>query len=646
MLSRPVTLVVFRAYSQKESSPRLKQNLKRAVDGDSEVFEDAKPRSRTTRERKARAQKAQTMMDFGFVLRPYMKEYFSNVNNLLQSTPNYLEEREIVGAFLGLSSLKQLENGYTVGQIVDKNLEKKRPAYAMHLCRMAKTQGTVGMNRLLQYLCDTDDFKHVFKVYNNLKKWGVPPNERTYSILTHAGVNADCRTYRTNIKILLQIYKDAMAKATSNTSKAIYTNSTLVSLCRFSLPQNAYEFYMQIPSTGRFSRDEITYSTMLNLVARQKNFSDFPELQNLNKIIWDEVNSRVAKKELKFTPRLIDSYCNSLCNRNFTNPYFEVDDLYHKHFNFNDSTIFDKKFPFTEVQLDILLKSCLYSRKYEQAVEIYHSLNNMPNVYLDLSCVHNFLRNFAFVPMLDFQVPRTLLDRMVKCGRSKGGKMKLTSLSIKLFWRAFQQSNSFDINVVDEMRDKVIPDFHIPVDDHIISEYASLYAHAALSNNPPSSQQLLYACKFLHDNISIISNVSKTQPNPLRIDRGLSKGIIMCRCALDDQANYEALKNGDLKWLVELCEKLKGLQIQLKETFKDNPVFKSALENKKSNESMIFHEKQKEMLRRYRKVIQNHEIHIAKSSMKNLKSVLKNHAMRTVAPNSNELKEHEVLEVS
>lgn len=652
-----LTLLQSRSFSQcavlakdprNTANRRLKATLKNVVEGKVEIGLDQKVGLMYGRDRKSRAQKAQTLMDFGFVLRPYMKEYFSSISNLLHNTPNFLEEKEVVGGFLGLDSLKQLSNGYTIGNIVEDHLNHKRPAYAMHLCRMARKEGTVAMNKLLFHLCKTDDFTLVFKVFNNLKKWGVPTNERTFSILTHAGVNSDSRMYKPNIKILLQIYKDAMSKTNSPLSKRIYTNSTLVSLCRFSLPRNAYHFYYEIPRHGRFSRDEVTYTTMFNLIARHKNDTDFPILKTLDATIWNEVNERVKDGDMKMTPRLVSAYCNSLSNNSNQTSYREIIDVYQTYFDFNSipgEKQLSTKFPFTQAELDIVLRSCLHTEQYEEAINLYHNLDDMKNVKLDLSCVHGFLRNFALFENLDFKIAGNLMDRMIKLGRSKGSNVKLTSLSFRLFWRAYENSPVIDMEVVETMRKVLLPEFKIPIDDHILGGYLSLYAKAIVSSQPPTSEQALDAIKFVANNVAVISNVQKSQPNPLRIDKALNNAIVLSRYVLDDAANFEALRAGELKWLLDLRESCKALQKTLEKTFRNDPVYSTKYDHYKAEER-IFHENQKEILRRFRKVIPYHEIHIAKPTMKNIKTALKQHSGRTIVEPPAPLKPHEELKVA
>lgn len=631
--------------SKKAKEEPIKKSLKNVVFGKVDVTKEQKIALVHSIERKYASQKAQTLMDFAFVLRPYMREYFSSIDSVLHSTPNFLEEKDIVAAFLGYRKKHDYNRPYNVTKVVEENLKANRPAYALHACRLGKENATVGMNLLLSYLSHREKFTTIFKVYNNLKKWGVTPNERTYAILSHSGSAFDSKMYKNDTKKLLKVYDDVMEKTKSTKSKIIYTNSTLVSLAKTSFPRNAYDFYMDIPARGAFSRDTITYSTMLNLIYRLKKPSDFPEILALRDTIWNEALSRVNDGELKMSDKLVNSYCNCLSLLESPEAYQRIISLFDHYFNINESTPGQQtKYPFTEVQLDTILKSALHTGNSTTVLKYYHMLDDIDTIKIDRSCFHNFLRNFALIEDFNISIAGELLSKVMKQNKSPEDSF-VNSLSIHLLWRIFVNSEApIDVKKIDEMKDTLIPLLDIPVDDLIISGYLACYIKALGRNNTASPQQALEAAKFVSENLGAISNVSITQKNPLRINKCLTNMSILCRRVLNQEENFDLLRSGQLDWLKSTLEKCKSLNKELEKNFADNKSFK-----RKSNiteaEFKLFHQKQKEILARFRKLIEYHEVHIAKPQMKGIKTTLKAHTARRLEDPPVPIKDFEKLEI-
>lgn len=636
-----------RYYSTADSlEPRLKAKLNDVVEGKNNVRYDQKPRVTRVQTRKQKAQRAQTLMDFGFVLRPYMKDYFSDIQNLLHNTPNFLEEREIVSSFLGMPTIYSMNNPYVITKVVENHLRNHRPAYAMHLCRMVKQDGTIGMNKLLSYLLKHQKFSIIFKVYNNMKKWGVPPSEITFTILSHAGVSADGNMAKSDIQTLYKIYDNAMKNVKSAGSKKIITNSTLVSLAKTGSPQSAYQFYEKIPKSGSFSRDEVTYSTMLNLISKLKNPNDYPDLLDTRKNIWREITYRVDNGEMKMSPKLADSYCNSLAVINSPECYKAVVELYQRYFTYGRDDRDDKslrKFPFTESQLDIILKSCLRTENYSDAIKYYKKLNTMKNVKLDRSCVHNFLRNIASMENPNLEVAQDLFQKMISEFKSGNLNMKPTSLTIHLLWKCYLNSNlTFDINIADNTVKELCPDLQIPIDDIILNSYLEVYTQALKRNVPPSSIHTINAASFVSKNMSVLEDVSSIERNPLRIQKALTNMKTLSKHVLEDEINLNDVRQGRFKWLKNCQKTCISLLSKINQDLKKNPKYKNSKFDIQKMEDDIFHEKKQEILTRYERLIKYNEVYVPQPKMDRIKKRLERHAARKLVepmekPNPSEL---------
>lgn len=560
----------FRCYSQEPK--RLRESLNDLVHGRDDHIDERKISRANIAKRKEKARNAQTMTDYRHVLNPYMSEYFSSISNLLNSSPKFLDEKAIVASFVGFKSLGKVSDKYFVSKVVRENLKLNQPGYAMQACRMAKEHGTIGMNELLSHLIKTETFVTVFKVYNNLRKWGVPHNNLTFTILSSVGVSRNSKLHGSEIKSLMKVYDEAVKSSGYHKSKIIYTNATLASLSRLNSPQDALDFYEDIPTKGAFSRDNVTYTTILNMISRISNPEDLSKRNSLSEKIWKEYLDRVNKEDLRMSTKVLDAYCSSLSISENPESYRRSLEFYQKYFAIDPKSDSDfTKFPFTRVQLDILLKAALRTKNYSESLALYENLDKFRDVELDNSTVHNFLRNFAFVDGFDPSISRKLLDRaiVVQSKNSDGNNPIINSLTFHLICRTYKHSSCIDLKSIDDMILRVVPELGIPIDDYILSGYIACYHQATSRGIQVESRQLLNAVQFISKHLMCISDVSVTQRNPTRINKALFGAIQLSEYMLKNFHEY-----GSLSQLHRSVEKCKLLQQQLLENFEGNGLLK------------------------------------------------------------------------
>lgn len=581
----PSFSIQLRAFTTLESAKLkkkkpIKKTLKKVVFGDEDALSEQQAGHPGVYERKKTAQELQNVRDFTFILRPYLRKYFSSIDSVLRSTPTLIENKDVVAVFLGYRKKFDYNRSYCVTKVVEENLEANRPAYALHACRLGRENATVGMNILLTYLCKTEKFSTVFKVYNNLKKWGVPANERTYAILTHSGASFDSKMDKADVKTLLKIYQDFIEKENSPKSKLIYTNSTLNSLSKTSFPLEAYEFYKEIPTKGSFSRDTITYSTMLNLIYRLRNPAKYPDLVALRDTIWNEALSRVKSGEIKMTDKLVNSYCNSLTLSENPKTFEKIETVFKRYFEMDFSAdTKTNKYEFTEVQLDTILKSALRTGNQKEVLKYYKDLDGMKSVKIDRSCLHNFLRNFAVIEDFDISIVEDLFSKVLN-KTPKKEILPFNSLSIHLTWRLFTiAKSSIDISKIEEMKNSWVLDLDIPIDDLVLGGYLACYVKAIQDKAIPSLDQALEAINFTTTYLYTLTDTSATQKNPLRIARALNNMITLCRYVLKDKPALDLLNPGAYESIEKTMKECKKLEKYLEKRFPKDPVHNQKTES-------------------------------------------------------------------
>lgn len=552
----------------------VKSKLKELVHGE---YSDLNPTKVTSileaKERKKRARFAQETTDFGYLMRPYMEKYFSDIKNVLHETPSFLQEHFVVVSFLGLENVKQLENSYTVDKHVESLLAENKLPYAVHICRMAKDKGSVGMNRILQHLLKKGDHNLATKVFNNMKKWGCTPTERTPVILSKHTIKSEKSLSSTEVQKLIQNYDHSMNKSKTAVSKLILSNSMLETLARSSYVSYAIALFKDIPETGRFSRDSKTYTTMLNMIAHQPTPIS-REILSLRKSIWSEVQQREHAGELEVDAKLVDAYCNSLAIQKDPKYYHMLLDIKKQYFSDDinvESSI--RKFPFTSREFDILFKCAVNTGLHEEAACLFESVSDFKQMKLDLANYHNILRN-AYKLSESQAYTEKVFETMLTDYRAGNQSAHPNSLTIHLVWRNYLQSKGKDIDLqgIENTIQKILPELDISVDEMILSTYVGLYYKVFNSSfgRRPGGRAGIQAVKFIKEHLDEISEVSSRQKFPTRVKKALLNASNICDYTLNHTDNRSKIDD-ELLWIKDVKSNIQQLLKTLADNFNPKP---------------------------------------------------------------------------
>lgn len=584
-----------------------------------------------SRDRKTRAQFTQQLTDYGFCLRPYIHDYFADINNLLHETPNFLQERFIIVAFLGLQSTSQLEDAELIDQKVKSHLEKGKLTHAVHLCRMAKANGSMGMNRVARYLEHNFDRELAFKVIRNMQKWRNTPDEQTKAFLESADTPAQLGLNNPTNSKLKAIYDTSMKNAVTPVQKLTITNSVLEALVRNSTHTDAFEMYYKIPNRGKFSRDYKTYMIMLDLLASLEPIAK--GLPRMRKMIWSDIESRADLGEIAIDAELVDAYCRALMKDQDPESYQVILDTV-EHYFCKDSSLdrFSRQFPFTSTEVDIVLTSALNCGRYQDAYSMFEVIDSYKHVDLTLENYHNFLRNYSMQKQSNRKRADQIWNMVTDAYEEGNLAVKPTSLTFHLVLRNFLQEkgNAIGPEIVEDMVG-TLKELDIPIDDLVLSNYIAMYTR--LYNNSlgksPDRDSGIRALQFVRDNLNAISEVSSLQEHPKRIRTALQHTIQLCGYVRHHPDHVSYKKESGLEWVEELRASVTNLLNTLISNHAEeptgNPVKQLAL-----SEQEIYHEKQKEISKMYRRRIEYHEIHINKPTIKALKERLRQTMRRTI----------------
>lgn len=537
----------------------------------SEGIVQSEPRARALKkeDHKKRARKAQEGDDFAYLVQPILTKYFSNVQNLLGKKPAVLDEKIAVLKFLGLEDVSQLDNSYTISQHVKTLLSEEKVPQAIHLCRMAKSAGSVGMNQVLQHLVQHKDHNTAVQVFNNMRKWGCAPTDRTSVIINKYLATSTKALTTVEVQRLLQSYEHSLRKTRSGSAKTILSNALLETLARRSSVNYAFAMYKDIPDSGSFSKDCRTYTTMLNMISNQPQ----PLTQSIiskRKQIWQEVEKRESEGTLVVDARLADAYCNALAGQTSTEYFDMIMEVQEKYFS-KDGKNADK-FSYTARQLGILLQSAENTGQHKAAVDTFTELQKSGTVKLDLANYHDVMR-IASTMKHSQELLRTLFEGMLADYAAGNEAAKPTAVTFHLMWSSFLKDvhKKIDLENLEHTVQHTLPKLEIPITDMILSSYIKFYqkVFARSYGKGSSSSAGLRAIQFMQEHIESISDVSPEQKNPARLNKILVNSIRVCDFALNH--TDQKLSETDIEYLNNAKTKFQELLATLKQNFDKKP---------------------------------------------------------------------------
>lgn len=575
-----------------------------------------------SKDRKHRAQFTQQLTDFGRCLRPYIHDYMSDINNLLVETPNFLQERFIMVAFLGLKSIEELEDAKLVEKQVKYWLSMGKFTHAVHLCRMAKQNGSPGMARVAEYAEANLDPKLSLKVFRNMEKWGckVPGLIAKFSNLTGQSLTGLLDPENSELR---KIYETGLAETRNPAQKIILANSVLEILSQNSTVKNTFEFYYKIPNRGKFSRDYTTYSLILNYLASLPPTTD--NINRMRDMVWSDIQTREKNGEIFVDSELVDANLRILMQQQTEDAYPEVLKVIDQYY-WKDPSLdkFSTKFPFTSKQLDIVLTSMIEPNNRDDALALYDEITGYSQVTFTLENYHNFLRNYVLSRKDHTASALEIWNRLIE------ENITMTSATVYLVLRNFK-AGSMDPNSPGRIIEAAL-DRQLKVDELIIGGYIDSVSTLYLSNRAPNSDVGLKTLQFVRENLNELKEPKVFYGNQKRVRRCLLKTSQLCNAIADHPDHRTFEKGPPPAWVNQLDKDCKKLLQTYSQLFDVQPG-SSPSPQPNLTEQEIYHEKQKEISKRYRRLIEYHEVHINKPTIKALKDRLRATMRRTmIAP--------------
>lgn len=354
-----------------------------------------------------------------------------------------IKDRRMLYTILGING-EQLRDSKLVAEDVKKFLKRGQVEKAIFLARLAKKKGSAAMNAIMEYYFQDLGFSQsAVQMYNWRKKWQIPLNQYTHTILFNGLAQQKHHISKANGDMVSKIVDELIEKEELS---QIEFNAALGALSNCTEVSSAFELYER--KIEGVQRDAITFLYMIRACCRVKTDQFFGELlsglmKNLptrcvdSQLIFEyckAISSRSENREIKkSTLAALCSYFDIPIDESKLPPSPEhLVLLPLSHWSINN------KFKLTPNVIGLFLENCLEAEEYKMGIDFFMSLRNSNPKILDLGMHYNFM------DLLTRNYPTSCGDKCLKVFEEMESNSQLISTkhSIILVYRALLKQAS------------------------------------------------------------------------------------------------------------------------------------------------------------------------------------------------------------
>ncbi|SCU95748.1 LAME_0F13322g1_1 [Lachancea meyersii CBS 8951] len=364
-------------------------------------------------------------------------------------------DRRLIFTILGVTG-EQLRDSKLVANDVAKFLARGQLDKAVFLARLAKSRGIVGMNKIIEHFCrEQQDGKSAIDLYTWRKKWGIPPNEFTATILFDGLAKL---RQPLGQKLASRVLKIAMQLINNETINLTEFNAALSALVNCKDEELVFELYDAKPKS--LIGDAITYTLLLRGATKMQN-----DQLCLKRV--DTIMAGVPKRFLD--ARLMHDYCRVWHHRSDKDlssiasaallKYFNVgDDLptlqIPSGVNLPDLQYWDvrRKYDANSFVIDLLLENYAKNGKFELALKTYRQLIDKQSQLLPPSSYEKMIKTVTSgFPNKCGPLAVQIFDELNKHHKTKKNRMILVYKAFeRQAGRKFTNESSSKIDILIE----------------------------------------------------------------------------------------------------------------------------------------------------------------------------------------------------
>ncbi|CDH08333.1 uncharacterized protein ZBAI_00115 [Zygosaccharomyces bailii ISA1307] len=308
----------------------------------------------------------------------------------------HTKDKRMIYTILGVSG-DQLRDSKLIAGDVKKFLRRGQVEKAVFLSRLAKKKGSAAMNAVMEYYFNEKQAPQSgIDMYNWRKKWGIPSNEFTNTILFNGLAQQKRHVSKASGDLVLKTI-DRLVK--DNELSQIEYNAAISALSNCTDVTAAFELYER--KIKGISKDAITHLWILRACKRIASDVLFQELvlTVLRKIPASCIDAQLLFEFCKTLNSRAD--CGRLQSMTILalNEYFEIEldqksfpkPIKDFHFVPLSHWSIRERYPLSMSVIGLLLDNCLQTGQYELGIHFFRQVSKHKRDMLDIDMFHKYM---------------------------------------------------------------------------------------------------------------------------------------------------------------------------------------------------------------------------------------------------------------
>lgn len=305
-------------------------------------------------------------------------------------------DRRMLYTILGVTG-DQLRDSKLIAEDVKKFLKRGQVEKAVFLARLAKKKGAAAMNSIMEYyFYDLKYPQSAIQMFNWRKKWGIPPNEYTNTILFKGLAQQEQQISKATANLVTRVVDGLISREELS---QIEFNAALGALANSTDVTQAFELFEKRVKGIR--PDAITYLWMLRACSRiktdklfnsvlSKTVEGIPSRCVDSRLLFEfckTLNSRPEKESKQLALVALDEYYDFGKGGKLSPKVPEgLSFLPLSHWSIED------KFPISKHTLGLLLANCIQTGNWKFGIETFLRFKRDNNKLIDVDMFHKYMQ--------------------------------------------------------------------------------------------------------------------------------------------------------------------------------------------------------------------------------------------------------------
>ncbi|EDO14986.1 hypothetical protein Kpol_387p12 [Vanderwaltozyma polyspora DSM 70294] len=359
-------------------------------------------------------------------------------------------DKRMIYTILGVTG-EQLRDSVLIAKTVEKFLNRHQVDKAIYLCKLSKSRGSGALNNIIKYYLNENQPKSAIDLFNWAKKWNIPLNEYTHTILFSGLAQQKEPISKKNCETVMKIVNALIEK---NELNQIIFNSALSALANGTEVTAMFDLFEK--DIKGIKRDSITYTWILHGLSKVENDGLFVEFLNGflisipprhidSKFLFELcnlLNQRTSNSQiLGSTLSAIDKYFDVNIPEKFLkekNQLIKLPELSHWSIT--------RKFHSNKHIIGLILANSVATKNWEYGLKLFQDLLKEKPYLIDIDMYHKSLY-FTIENDPNHCVEKSLeLNKQIE----ENTAVKFSKRSMLIIYKAFEKQSIKGMTVYNE----------------------------------------------------------------------------------------------------------------------------------------------------------------------------------------------------